>query len=97
MTTAVVVIGLVALVCLALATGASSDASAADARWRQVADERRRRDEERRRLEALRHAVHEERKSLREQQAASHDLRRRHRLCSRCPLRFPPVPGRPHS
>jgi hypothetical protein len=86
-------VGLVLLVGLALAVGASLDASAADARWRQVAGERRRRDEERRRLEVLRHDVHEAGRRLREQQAALRDLGRRHPLCSRCPLRSPPMPS----
>ena len=93
MTTAAVVIGLVALIGLAVAAGASSDASVADARWRQVADERRRRNEECRRLEALHHKVYEERMRLSEEQEALQALRR-HPLCSGCPLRSPPAP--PH-
>jgi hypothetical protein len=94
MTTATAVIGLMVLVGLALAVGASLDASAADARWRQVADERRQRDEERRRLESLRHEVHEQRVGLQKDQEALRELRRRTSLCSRCPLRSPPTtPG----
>jgi hypothetical protein len=92
MTTAAAVIGLAVLIGLALAVGASLDASAADARWRQVADERRRRNEEHRRLEVLRHEVHEDRVRLRKEQKALRELGRRTSFCSRCPLRNPPRP-----
>jgi hypothetical protein len=92
MNLAAALIGLVALIGLALAVGASLDSSAAGTRWQQVADERRHRDEERRRLEALRHEVHKERIRLRNEQQALRDLRRRGSLCARCPLLSPPGP-----
>jgi hypothetical protein len=94
MTPGIAAIGLVVLVGLALAVGTSLDASAADARWRQVADERKRRNEEHKRLEVLRQEVHEERMRLQKEQEALRDLRQRTVLCSRCPLRSPPsFPG----
>ncbi|MGH3585626.1 MAG: hypothetical protein ACRDQ0_04835 [Pseudonocardia sp.] len=90
MTTVIVVVGIALLVGIAVLVGISMDTEAQRVHWREVARERRERNEERRTVHAERLRLHEERRLLDRDRRALRERAQARGLCSRCPLRDSP-------
>jgi hypothetical protein len=88
MTELIAVVGIAVLVGVAVVIGMSMDTEAQRVQWREVARERRLRNEELRTLHTERQRLREERLLLAEEQRASRERdRARGYYCTRCPLR----------
>jgi hypothetical protein len=80
-------IGLFALIWLAVLVGASLDSEAQRIQWREVARERRSRNDEILRLKELLREMHDERRQLNDEPNAGPDSNRAPKLSADCPLR----------
>lgn len=78
MTTLIIIVGILVLVGLAVAIGASLDTDAQRVEWREVARERKERNSELRALQDERERLQDERRAFRNQSQG---------LCADCPFR----------